>query len=661
MTLLSAGPAVAVVRGHDVPLDLYVNGEWRPTADRFPVRNPSTDEVIAEVAAGSADDGRGALDSAVAAQASWRDWAPRRRADLFHAAYRLLVERTDAFADVMTAESGKPRAESLGEFALSAGFWLWYAEQIAHLHGTYAHGSPGGYRIITGHEPVGPSLLITPWNFPMLMSARKAGAALGAGCTVVMKSAQETPLTAALFVQTLHDAGFPPGSVNLVHTRTSAAVADALLSDFRLRKVSFTGSTAVGSTLLGKAATNVANTSMELGGDGPFIVLDDADVDLAVEQAVVCKFRNAGQACVAANRIILQSAVADEFTEKFLDRVSHLEVGDGFDPSVDVGPLINVRQRERVVALPRDLRRRRCRGARGRSAHRGPRLLLPNRRCCACRTRARTSATRRCSPRLPLSTPSTQSRTLSPSPTTPPTASRRMCSRATCLGPSRSRRGSPSAWSASIAGSWPIPPPPFGGTKASGIGREGGHDGIYEFLERKYIALTIDTDAALSHDTNTIGLGVLRQPAMVYYGPGPARAHPAGRRVRRPARARVHRRADGDDSGVRRGRQRAEDEGLAVQVYRGVEPDLPAREPAPLMSSMNGERPDVLLGLRRWQRDGLREGRGPAHRLRRRRPRPLRREPRARARASRSCACPRPAGPAPRRRAPQSCTTTSGA
>lgn len=497
MTLLSAGPAVAVVHGHEVPLDLYVNGEWRPAAGRFPVRNPSTDEVLADVAAGSADDARSALDSAVAAQAAWRDWAPRRRADLFHAAYRLLVERTDAFADVMTAESGKPRAESLGEFALSAGFWLWYAEQIAHLHGTYAHGSPGGYRVITGHEPVGPSLLITPWNFPMLMSARKAGAALGAGCTVVMKSAQETPLTAALFVQTLHDAGFPPGVVNLIHTTTSAVVADALLSDFRLRKVSFTGSTAVGSTLLAKAGANVANASMELGGDGPFIVLDDADVDLAVEQAVICKFRNAGQACVAANRIILHSAIAEEFTRKFLDRVSSLKVGDGFDPSVDVGPIISVRQRDRVVSLLETF----VAGgadvlAGGRPVEGAGSFFEP--------TVLRMSDTKQdfCNEEMfaPVAAlyivDSVAEAVAFANDTTYGLASyvfSRDLSRAVAVaealevgmvGVNRGIMADPAA--------------SFGGTKASGVGREGGHHGIYEFLEPKYIALTIDTAGALS-------------------------------------------------------------------------------------------------------------------------------------------------------------------
>jgi succinate-semialdehyde dehydrogenase/glutarate-semialdehyde dehydrogenase len=282
------------------------------------VVNPATGQEIARVADGTADDALLALDAAAGAQAAWRAVPPRQRASLFHQAHRLLTERAEAIAETMTLESGKPLAESRAEFQLSADFFLWYTEQIAHLHGTYADGSNGGYRVVTAYQPVGPSLLITPWNFPLLMIARKAGAALAAGCTVVVKSAKETPLTCALFTEVLHDAGFPAGVVNLVHTTTSSAVSAAVMADRRLRKVSFTGSTEVGATLLGQAAPGIVNASMELGGDGPFVVLDDADLDLAAEQAVICKFRNAGQACVAANRIIVQDAVADAFTEKFL-------------------------------------------------------------------------------------------------------------------------------------------------------------------------------------------------------------------------------------------------------------------------------------------------------------------------------------------------------
>lgn len=482
---------VAIVRGHRIPAGLYVGGRWAPVAATFPVYNPSTGASLGAVAAGTPGDARAALEAAVAAQAQWRAWSPRRRADLFHTAHRLLRERADAFAEVMTAESGKPLAEAQGEFALSAGFWLWYAEQIAHLHGTFAHGSPGGYRVITAHEPTGPSLLITPWNFPLLMSARKAGAALGAGCPVIIKSAQETPLTAALFVATLHDAGFPPGVVNLIHTRDSASVADVLLADFRLRKISFTGSTGVGASLLAKAAPNIVNTSMELGGDGPFVVLPDADVDLAVEQAVICKFRNAGQACVAANRIILHRAVADEFIAKFVDRVGALRVGDGFTPGVDVGPMISARQRDRVTGLIEEFV---AAGAEllagGRPVDGDGYFFQPT------VLRLKQRDTDLCNEELfgPVAALYTVDSVADAvefaNDTTYGLAAyvfTKDLSRAVAVaerlefgmvGVNRGIMADPAA--------------SFGGTRASGIGREGGHDGIHEFLEPKYIALTID-------------------------------------------------------------------------------------------------------------------------------------------------------------------------
>lgn len=485
----------ARLRGHAVPTGLLIAGEWRQTDRVIPVVNPADESVIGAVADGTADDALDALAAATAAAAEWRAWAPRRRADLFHRAYALLMERADAFADVMVLESGKPRAEAVGEFALSTGFFLWYAEQVAHLHGTFQEGSPGGYRVIETHQPVGPSLLITPWNFPMLMSARKAGAALAAGCTVVMKSARETPFTAALFAATLSDAGFPDGVVNLIHTSTSAAVSSAVMADARLRKVSFTGSTGVGTTLLTQAAENIVNASMELGGDGPFIVLDDADIDLAVEQAAICKFRNAGQACVAANRIILHADIAAEFTEKFIARAEELVVGDGFAEGVDVGPMITAGQRDRVLALVDRFR------AEGATVHTGGRaidrpgfFLEPTVLTIA------DGASDLCNEELfaPVATlytvDSVAEAIASANDTRYGLAGylfTRDVSRAIAVseqlefgmvGVNRGIMADPAA--------------PFGGIKTSGLGREGGHEGIYEFMERKYIALTIDEAAA---------------------------------------------------------------------------------------------------------------------------------------------------------------------
>ena len=484
------------LRGRTVPTGLYIDGTWRAGSATFPVVDPATGVTLADVADATGPDATEALEAAVLAQDDWGAWAPRARADLFHTAHRLLVDRAEDFATVMTAESGKPLAESRAEFGLSAGFFLWYAEQIAHLHGTYAHGSPGGYRIITTHQPVGPSLLITPWNFPLLMSARKAGAALAAGCTVVMKSAQETPLTGALFVQTLHDAGFPAGVVNLVHTTASADISDAVMADPRLRKISFTGSTGVGSHLLRKAAGNIVNASMELGGDGPFVVLDDADVDLAVEQAIVCKFRNAGQACVAANRIILHEEIAAEFTEKFVAKARELRVGNGFDDGVDVGPIISAKQRARVAGLIGRFREQGAEVLLGGAEVDGPghffeptvlRAAFRDRELCGEELFAPLAALYTVkSAREAIEFANDTDYGLAAYLFT------RDLNRAVALaeklqfgmvGVNRGIMADPAA--------------AFGGTKTSGLGREGGHDGISEFLEPQYLAITVDDTEAI--------------------------------------------------------------------------------------------------------------------------------------------------------------------
>ncbi|MEO7545483.1 MAG: NAD-dependent succinate-semialdehyde dehydrogenase, partial [Terrimesophilobacter sp.] len=368
----------------------------------------------------------------------------------------------------------------------------WYAEQIAHIHGSYATSSTGGFRVMTAKQPVGPALLITPWNFPLLMNARKGGAALAAGCTIVLKSARETPLTAALFVATLEEAGFPPGVVNLIHTSDSAAISAPLLADQRLRKVSFTGSTGVGSVLLAQSARNIVNASMELGGDGPFVVLDDADVDLAVREAINCKFRNAGQACVAANRIILHRDIAAEFTEKFLAAARELPVGDGFDEKVVVGPMINGRQRERVARLVEDFQK--VAGATlllgGKSIDGDgfffePTVLsFPVKKHDFCNEEI-------FAPVAALYSVDSASEALKFANDTHYGLAAylftRDISRAITfaerlefgmVGINRGIMAEPSA--------------PFGGIKSSGLGREGGHDGLDDFLEPKYIALTVD-------------------------------------------------------------------------------------------------------------------------------------------------------------------------
>jgi succinate-semialdehyde dehydrogenase / glutarate-semialdehyde dehydrogenase len=493
VTVLTDTLPEAAVRGHHVPTGLYIRGQWSNRDDTFTVINPSTGEAIARMANGNVADSLCALDAAVAAQESWRTVAPRARADLFHRAHALLESRADAFADVMVVESGKPRAEALAEFGLAAGFFLWYAEQIAHLHGTFGAGSPGGYRIVTTHQPVGPCLLITPWNFPLLMSARKAGAALAAGCTVVVKSAKETPLTAALFIHTLHEAGFPPGVVNLIHTTDSAGVSAAIMADPRIRKVSFTGSTGVGSNLLQKAAQHITNASMELGGDGPFIVLEDADVDLAVREAVACKFRNAGQACVAANRIILHEAIAEEFTTKFVEQTRQLRVGDGFS-GADVGPIISDRQRQRVIRLVTSFAESGADVLIGGRTIDGPGFFYEP-------TVLRFHSTDNALCREELFAPVAALYRVASAGEALSFANDTHYGLAAYLFTKDLSRAFTIAERLEFGmvavnrGVMADPAAAFGGVKSSGLGREGGHDGIYEFLEPRYLAITVDEQA----------------------------------------------------------------------------------------------------------------------------------------------------------------------
>ncbi|WP_382306855.1 NAD-dependent succinate-semialdehyde dehydrogenase [Herbiconiux sp. UC225_62] len=496
MTTLTTESGSVTLRDHTVPIGLYIDGGWLPVESTFDVVNPATGEVVARVADGGATDALAALDAAAAAQDSWRFVPPRDRANLFHRAHAILLERADAIAEVMTLESGKPLAEARGEFQLSADFFLWYAEQVAHLHGTYAEGSRGGYRVVTTHQPVGPSLLITPWNFPLLMIARKAGAALGAGCTVVVKSAKETPLTGALFVEVLHDAGFPPGVVNLIHTTHSAEVSAAVMADPRLRKVSFTGSTGVGSTLLKQAAPGIVNASMELGGDGPFVVLDDADVELAAQQAIVNKFRNAGQACVAANRIIVHEAVAEEFTRRFVELTKKLRVDDGFSDAVDVGPIISAKQRDGVASLVAELSAIDSELLTGGSPiDRDGFFFEPT----VFKVNDRDNAV--CNKELfaPIATIYTVSSTAEAIRVANDT-SYGLAAYVFTRDLSRAIAVSERLDSGMVGinrGIMADPAASFGGVKSSGLGREGGHDAIDEFLEPKYLAITVDETAGL--------------------------------------------------------------------------------------------------------------------------------------------------------------------
>ncbi|MBC7441756.1 MAG: NAD-dependent succinate-semialdehyde dehydrogenase [Ramlibacter sp.] len=325
-----------------VPVGLYINGTWqRGGGEPIDVTDPATGEVLKQIANADAADGIRALDAAVGAAESWAATAPRVRAEILRRAFDLLQERRDDFALLMTMEMGKPLAEANGEVTYGGEFLRWFSEEAVRISGRYGLNPEGTGSMVVSQRPVGPCLLITPWNFPLAMATRKIAPALAAGCTVVVKPAGLTPLTTLFFVQLLEDAGVPAGVVNVITTSDSASVAAPIIADPRLRKLSFTGSTAVGRKLIVQAAQGVLRTSMELGGNAPFVVFEDADLDKAVEGAMLAKFRNIGQACTAANRFIVHESVAGEFARRVAERVSQLQMGRGTESSVTIGPLVN--------------------------------------------------------------------------------------------------------------------------------------------------------------------------------------------------------------------------------------------------------------------------------------------------------------------------------
>ncbi|WP_049332358.1 NAD-dependent succinate-semialdehyde dehydrogenase [Rothia mucilaginosa] len=338
-----------------VPTDLLIGGSW-VTGDNgsFPVHNPSCDQILAHVADASVEQGIEALDAACDARTSWAATSPRERADILNRAYTLMTQRTEVIARLMTLEMGKPLDQSRGEVAYAANYLRWYAEEAARNFGRTAVAPESGLQITTVRRPVGPCLLITPWNFPLAMAARKVAPALAAGCTAVLKPASLTPLSSLYFASLMREAGLPDGVLNVVTTSRTSEVVSALMADERLRKVSFTGSTAVGRTLLAQASQNVLRTSMELGGNAPFIVFEDADIPAAVEGAYAAKMRNMGEACTAANRFIVHEDIAEEFTRAFVERMEATVVGDGTVDGTECGPLIQPSAVESMLFMVED-------------------------------------------------------------------------------------------------------------------------------------------------------------------------------------------------------------------------------------------------------------------------------------------------------------------
>jgi succinate-semialdehyde dehydrogenase / glutarate-semialdehyde dehydrogenase len=343
--------SITELTGIDVPTGLLIGGEWTKGDATFPVLDPATEEPLAEVADGTVSDALDAVSAASAALPGWAATAPRQRAEVLRKAFELMTARAEQFARLMSAENGKSLRDARGEAAYAAEFFRWYAEEAVRIEGTVMRAPSGANRILTLHQPIGVSLLITPWNFPAAMATRKIGPALAAGCSVVLKPAEDTPLTALALAALLREAGVPDGVVNVVNTSNPGPVVAAMMNDSRVRKMSFTGSTEVGRILLGQAAHSVMSTSMELGGNAPFIIFEDADIDAAVEGALIAKMRNGGEACTAANRFYVHDAVADAFNEAFAARLRALKLGPGLDESTDIGPLVNSETRDKVVHL----------------------------------------------------------------------------------------------------------------------------------------------------------------------------------------------------------------------------------------------------------------------------------------------------------------------
>jgi succinate-semialdehyde dehydrogenase / glutarate-semialdehyde dehydrogenase len=326
-----------------VPTDLFIGGTWRAASEggRFDVTDPATGEVIAQVADGSAEDGLAAVTAAAEAGPAWAATPPRQRAEILRKAWQLMTDRADEIATLISLENGKALVDAKGEATYAAEFFRWYAEETVRMDGMVTTAPSGANRILVVHQPVGVCVLVTPWNFPAAMATRKMGPALGAGCTLVLKPASDTPLTALLMAQILDDAGVPAGVINVVPARRSGEVVAAMVNDDRVRKLSFTGSTEVGKTLLKLAADSIVNTSMELGGNAPFLVFADADIDAAIEGAMIAKMRNGGEACTAANRFYVEEPVAEEFARKLADKMGAMKVGPGTEDGTQVGPLVN--------------------------------------------------------------------------------------------------------------------------------------------------------------------------------------------------------------------------------------------------------------------------------------------------------------------------------
>jgi succinate-semialdehyde dehydrogenase / glutarate-semialdehyde dehydrogenase len=479
---------LASLTGIEVPTGLLIGGEWRPgSAGTLGVTDPATEDTLVEIANGTPDDAIAAVAAAHEALPRWAATPPRERAECLRRAWALMIERAESIARLMVLENGKALRDARGEVVYAAEFFRWFAEEAVRIDGSVVTAPSGANRILVLRQPVGVSVLVTPWNFPAAMATRKIGPALAAGCTVVLKPAKETPLTAFAVADILGEAGVPDGVVNVIVGQSAGPMVSAMLADPRVRKLSFTGSTEVGRVLLKTAAETVTNCSMELGGNAPFLIFEDADIDAAVEGAFLAKMRNGGEACTAANRFYVHEAVADEFTAKFAARLEKLSVGPGLEEGTDLGPLVNEDTRSKVatlVAEAADSGGQVVTG--GRAPDRRGYYYLPT--VMGVPPTSAILGTEIFGPVAPVVRFTDEADAIRWANDTEYglvsylyTADLRRALRVSealetgMVGVNRGIVSDPAA--------------PFGGVKQSGLGREGGHEGLLEFTETKYVAI----------------------------------------------------------------------------------------------------------------------------------------------------------------------------
>jgi len=472
-----------------IQTDLLIGGTWRPAGDgaRIDVLDPATGDTLAAVADASAEDALAAVAAAEAATPGWAATAPRERAEILRRGFDLMRAREDEIAATITAEMGKPLAEARGEAAYAAEFLRWFAEEAVRAEGEYAIAPGGAARILVLPQPVGISVLVTPWNFPAAMATRKLGPALAAGCTAIVKPATETPLTTLLIVSLLEEAGLPPGVVGVLTTSRPRQVVATMVDDPRVRKLSFTGSTEVGRELLALAARSVVNVSMELGGNAPFLVLEDADVDAAVSGAMAAKLRNGGEACTAANRFLVHESLAEGFADGLVAAMAAVRVGPGTEPGVELGPMINEAAVDKIDALVEDASDRGARVRTGGGRLDRPGWFYPPTVLDRVAPGSAILRDEVFGPVAPLTTFTDEDAAIAAANDTEHGLVAYVFSRDL----RRAMRVGEALETGMVGlnrGVVSDPAAPFGGVKQSGVGREGGGHGLREFLEPKYFS-----------------------------------------------------------------------------------------------------------------------------------------------------------------------------